>query len=168
MDYSVGDKVCFSDREGFGWVQSFCGASVVVCIQEVDITVPRSVLIKSCEDEEMLLSDSSFDRKSPSDARVATPRNVFREVDLHYDQLPTSYRFDESKSILERQIAYARSVISQAISDDVRTLVLIHGVGEDILRREIRLLLECYGSGLRFEPACDKRYGRGATLVRFR
>jgi DNA-nicking Smr family endonuclease len=51
-----------------------------------------------------------------------------------------------------------------AIRDGKRKLIVIHGVGEGILREEVRRMLQYY-DGVQFHDADMRRYGTGATEV---
>ena len=54
--------------------------------------------------------------------------------------------------------------LEAAIRDGKRKLIVIHGVGEGVLREEVRRTLQYY-QGVQFHDADMRRYGVGATEV---
>ncbi|HQZ43412.1 MAG TPA: Smr/MutS family protein, partial [Flavobacteriales bacterium] len=59
---------------------------------------------------------------------------------------------------------YFERALEGAIRDGKRKLIVIHGVGEGILREEVRRMLQFY-EGVRFHDADMRQYGSGATEV---
>ena len=51
-----------------------------------------------------------------------------------------------------------------AIRDGKKKLIVIHGVGEGVLREEVRKMLQFY-ENVRFHDADMRKYGVGATEV---
>jgi len=95
--------------------------------------------------------------KRPEDSSVA-------EVDLHLHKLvDDETRLDDAEK-LRYQLAHFERVLEAAIRDGKRKLIVIHGVGEGVLREEVRKLLRYY-EGTRFHDADMRRYGAGATEV---
>lgn len=90
--------------------------------------------------------------------------NSVAEVDLHLHELledETALSQDEK---LRYQLAYFERSLEGAIRNGKRKLIVIHGVGEGILREEVRKTLQYY-EGVRFVDADPQRYGSGATEV---
>ncbi|MEO8590384.1 MAG: Smr/MutS family protein [Flavobacteriales bacterium] len=90
--------------------------------------------------------------------------NSVAEVDLHLHELvddETKLNADEK---LSYQLAFFERRLEAAIRDGKRKLIVIHGVGEGVLREEVRRMLQYY-DGVRFHDADMSRYGAGATEV---
>lgn len=86
------------------------------------------------------------------------------EVDLHFAQLvefPKNYTRWEMVQI---QLQTARQAVDKARRSGIKTLILIHGVGEGRLREEIHQMLERMDR-LQFYDASYAKYGQGATEV---
>lgn len=95
--------------------------------------------------------------KRPEDASVA-------EVDLHMHELvPDETRMDKAEK-LSYQLAYFERRLEAAIRDGKKKLIVIHGVGEGVLREEVRKILQFY-ENVRFHDADMRKYGVGATEV---
>ncbi|MGV3637348.1 MAG: Smr/MutS family protein, partial [Flavobacteriales bacterium] len=95
--------------------------------------------------------------KRPEDNSVA-------EVDLHLHELVDDETKLSQGEKLKYQLAYFERALEAAIRDGKRKLIVIHGVGEGVLREEVRRMLQYYDS-VRFHDANMARYGSGATEV---
>ncbi len=95
--------------------------------------------------------------KKPEDNSVA-------EVDLHLHELVEDETRLSQGEKLKYQLAYFERALEGAIRDGKRKLIVIHGVGEGVLREEVRRMLLFY-DGVRFHDANMSRYGSGATEV---
>lgn len=85
-------------------------------------------------------------------------------VDLHIDKLVDSTRNLTNYDMLTIQLDTAQRQIDFAIKKRIQKVVLIHGVGEGVLRMELETLLRRYVN-LKFYDADYKTYGYGATEV---
>ena len=95
--------------------------------------------------------------KKPDDQGVA-------EVDLHLHEIvDDETRLSEGER-LEFQVRYFERALEAAIRDGKRKLIVVHGVGEGILREEVRKILRFY-PGVQFHDADMRRYGSGAAEV---
>jgi len=95
--------------------------------------------------------------KRPEDASVA-------EVDLHLHELVKDETRMDNAEKLTFQLAYFERRLEAAIRDGKKKLIVIHGVGEGVLREEVRKMLQFY-ENVRFHDADMRKYGVGATEV---
>ena len=95
-------------------------------------------------------------------AKVEDP-NVM-EIDLHLEKLVDNEERLSDGEKLTFQLDYFERMLNTAIRLRKRKLVVIHGVGEGILREEVRKVLQYY-EGCRFDDADPRRYGYGATAI---
>jgi hypothetical protein len=86
------------------------------------------------------------------------------EVDLHLHELVDNERGMSDGEKLQYQLSYFERMLTTAIRERKRRLIVIHGVGEGVLREEVRKVLQYYDH-LRFDDADPQRYGYGATAV---
>ena len=87
------------------------------------------------------------------------------EIDLHIENLIDNHRNLSNYEILSIQIRHCEFTIEKAIKNNISKLVVIHGIGEGVLKEEVRQLLNKYSV-----EAIDADYridGLGATEVRF-
>ncbi len=109
------------------------------------------------------------DRKRPAAAKAGGRRSEradesVMEVDLHLHELVDNERGMSDGEKLQYQLSYFERMLATAIRERKRRLIVIHGVGEGVLREEVRKVLQYY-EHLRFDDADPRRYGYGATAV---
>ena len=86
------------------------------------------------------------------------------EVDLHiYQLIPDCSRL-ESHEKLTIQLETVKKRLEFAFRKKIQRIVFIHGVGEGVLREELKYLLKKYDN-LDFYDADFQKYGMGATEV---
>ncbi|MBK7944751.1 MAG: Smr/MutS family protein [Flavobacteriales bacterium] len=108
-------------------------------------------------------------RRKPGAIRPGkTPKkqedNSVAEVDLHLHEIIDDERRLSEGERLEYQLRFFERALEAAIRNGKRKLIVIHGVGEGVLREEVRRILQYY-DGVRFYDGEMRRYGVGATEV---
>ncbi len=101
-------------------------------------------------------------RKKKS-AFIKSKNEVVMEVDLHAEKLLKSTRGMDSYDILSKQLETAKYKLEYCVSKRISKLVLIHGVGEGILKTELYSMLNNYP--VKYYDASYQKYGLGATEV---
>ena len=91
-------------------------------------------------------------------------KEVEGEIDLHIENLLDKWKGMSNGEIVLHQLSTAREAIDDAILAKKHRLVIIHGVGNGTLKKEVRKLIESY-PGIRCEDGHFSVYGAGATLV---
>lgn len=102
------------------------------------------------------------------DSRPASRLSDTMEVDLHIEALREDYMHLSPGEILRMQMARFRSALEDAISDKAKRIVFIHGIGNGILKMELRNELKRSYPEYTYQDASFKEYGFGATLVHLR
>lgn len=109
--------------------------------------------------------DSDIKTKSTRKASsVESGKLKITEIDLHIEELTDSHKGLSNHEILSRQMIAFRQFYSRARVNKTRKIVIIHGVGEGVLRYEIRSFLN-KENGVDFYDASYLDYGQGATVV---
>lgn len=88
------------------------------------------------------------------------------EVDLHFEALPEYSKRCTPGEILAIQIRHLERHLDTARTRRLRKLIVIHGVGEGVLRENVITLLSAL-EDVSFYDASYAQYGRGATEVLF-
>lgn len=86
------------------------------------------------------------------------------EVDLHSNKLIENTKHLSNHDILTLQLNTAKHHLNLAITQHVKKVIFIHGVGKGVLKLELKSLLARY----KHVTYCDadySRYGSGATEV---
>ncbi len=86
-------------------------------------------------------------------------------VDLHITELLDNTEGLSNREILELQKDKVETEMNRAISNSVKRIVFIHGVGQGVLKQEVAKLLKRKFKKYYFQDASFKEYGYGATMV---
>lgn len=174
----IGTRVAVVDDEIKGVVQSLSGSNAIILTDDgFLISYDQSELIEETE----LLKKITFTRSDISDIKISekpkSKNKIIRsksrkdrqppmEVDLHIEKLTNGYKRMSNYEILNLQVDTAQRQINFAKSKKIQRLVLIHGVGEGVLRTELEFLLNKQ-EGIKFYDADYQKYGNGALEVYF-
>ncbi len=89
------------------------------------------------------------------------------EIDLHIESLLDSHAGMSNQEILNYQLKEFQSFFKRAKQHHIRKLIIIHGVGEGILKDEVRAFL-VNKHGIEYYDADFREYGKGATAIEIR
>lgn len=85
------------------------------------------------------------------------------EVDLHITKLVKSTKGMDNYDILSMQVDTAKYKLEFAIRNRIPKIIFIHGVGEGVLKTELKFLFNRYN--VKVSDASYQKYGLGATEV---
>jgi len=86
------------------------------------------------------------------------------EVDLHIHHLTKSNKGMSNYDMLNIQIETAKRQLEFAMRKRIQKVVFIHGVGEGVLKEELKYLFGRYDN-VKYYDADYQKYGLGATEV---
>jgi hypothetical protein len=86
------------------------------------------------------------------------------EIDLHIEEIIESNLGLSNFQILTKQINEFKSFYKKAKLKHIQKIVVIHGVGEGVLKEEIRSYLSKQ-EGIEYFDADFREYGKGATTI---
>ena len=110
----------------------------------------------------------SGETKPPAPKIALTPKYIeFREVDLHIEKLTSDFNNLSASQMLDIQISSFEKAFDKAVLDNVRKLILIHGIGNGVLKNEIHRRLAKSPQIKHFKDAMKEKFGYGATEVEF-
>jgi hypothetical protein len=184
MIFQKGDHVRFLSEAGSGVVQRIEGETAWVEVDGFDLPFPLNELLavdggntRFVQKDVQLQNDAEmsaqFKAAKPNPKLKGALSDVFSrvnhkgipEIDLHLHQLIAHERGMLPHEKIELQMEYLNAVIYQAEQLTVREFIVIHGVGEGVLKSEVRKKInsipyaECW-------DASYKTYGYGATHVK--
>jgi hypothetical protein len=175
MELQIGDIVRFLNEEGQGEVKSFPDKKHALVLREDGIEViylVRYLVPFAAHQEYQLppLEESKFIKaKLKQDIKKANkPKPVQEkkmEVDLHMYELVKSTKNLTNGEMLQMQLRHFHTKMKEAQAKRLTKIVFIHGVGEGVLRSEIRHELRKY-ENVEFLDGDYREYGQGATEVR--
>ena len=112
------------------------------------------------------IAKSEFIKIKKAEKPVERKQQV--EVDLHIEEL-VKRPFELAKSqMLKVQLDHFEKALNQALLENYQSMVIIHGVGEGVLRKEVRKKLAANPHVKAVSNGDPVRYGNGATLIEFK
>lgn len=175
--FNIGDEVTVLDDSFSGKVKGFKKDRVVIETPEgfeLDFEAQELVKIADTGDMKSLFSSQSLssvlkDKEEPKKRSFVKEKRSKKdefvlEVDLHIEKLVPNKKGMSNYDILTLQTETAKRQIDFAIKNRMPKVVLIHGVGEGILKAELDFLLGRY-ENISFQDANYRKYGLGATEV---
>ncbi len=102
------------------------------------------------------------------DANNVQRKGEAMEVDLHIHELLDTHNNMSNSEIIAVQLEHFERTLRIAENKKISRVVYIHGIGQGILRAEIRKMLHDYYPNCEFMDAPYSHYGYGATEVRIR
>ncbi|MCC5917105.1 MAG: Smr/MutS family protein [Cryomorphaceae bacterium] len=174
MEFTAGQSVRFLNDVGSGIVVSHLGNMVRILREdgfEEDLPEEELVPIGSKDVLEEHLNRVEIRPKDQEVIRVSksksfTPATNVMEIDLHIHNLVENERQISKDKMLDIQLHHARKAIDDARKRNIKKLVLIHGIGQGVLRDAVIKLLDGYDR-LQYYDASYQKYGKGATEVEF-
>ena len=185
MDFKLGDKVRFLNEVGEGKVLKILSSSSYLIETEdgFDQTYNANelVAVKNSSDykiDGVLFNESVQDKINSEDKAndEAYLKQKFRHlhnyssedelvIDLHIEELIDSHKGLSNSQILNIQLTNFKRELNVAIRRKASKLIVIHGVGEGVLKAEIRKELYDHFPEYDYHDASYKEYGYGATEV---
>lgn len=185
MAFRVGDHVHIIDEEGEGVILELKRNNMVMVeIDDFSYEFPITNLIKVDSDNNIVhkTHEKSFDKyvgnETPiNKVNIAIPistdvfdsmsRKGYPELDLHIHELVVNPQGMSNSEMLAIQIQCLEQFIVSCVRKSVSEFVVIHGVGEGVLRTEVHKVLDSHGN-VSFHDADYSEYGYGATYAKMR
>ncbi|MBL4863148.1 MAG: Smr/MutS family protein [Crocinitomicaceae bacterium] len=181
MKFHIGQKIVFLHESGGGVVNSITeegryivededGFERAFLTSELALVYSEDYKISE-EDIQGINEDESFSyAKHHVTKEVLTgarrPIDVW-ELDLHIEEITESHARWSNAEILKKQMQELRSFYQRAKSKRIRKIIIIHGVGEGVLKEEVRSFFDKQDA-LEYYDADYREYGKGATAVELR
>lgn len=174
MDFNIGDLVRLKDDVGQGVITSIHADQLWVEINGIEIPLQRNELVKVTHDQ-LITRFDAIDKISHKDRlvghtareklnKLSTPQEAVYELDLHIHELLDRHNHMSNGEILQYQMNCCRRFMMEAIERRYRKVILIHGVGEGVLKLEIHRYLDQLQK-VEYHDAPYRTYGYGATEV---
>ena len=166
-----GQKITIKDADGFTrYYRSNELAKQMLDTYNVD-TVEASDFIedKLVATERTVRSAQTESRHNNSKGRQVPLDNKTNEIDLHIEVLMPEAVHWPVAEILQKQMIACRSFVEKAVAQKMKTIILIHGKGEGVLKNEIYNYLNRVEGQLHvnvsYHDADFRTFGTGATQV---
>ena len=172
--FEKGDKVSVLDDNITGYVIGFKKDLVIVDVDDFPMEYYPHELIKIENEPTRFFTEKSIDevlaekadpkRKNTVKEKPSKKEQFSITYDLHIEKLVKDFSRMTNHDILIIQLDTARYHLEHAIRNRIPRIVLIHGVGEGVLKTELDFMLSRY-KNVTFEDANYQKYGLGATQV---
>ena len=173
--FKVGDKVRLLNEKGEGVVTKVVNSTLLeVAIDGFDFRYHPSDLVIITTDDELQnpkyhKNYEDKDRKTikKNSDKVQVKRKIDAttvEIDIHIHELTDRYKHLTNGEIINIQLDTLVRELDRAIQNNMDKVIVIHGVGTGVLKREVRTILKQYAN-IEFYDASYQRYGYGATEV---
>ena len=178
-DFQIGDKVSVLDDAIDGVVVEINKNQIIIETTDgFPLTYFSNELVKNNISNDLkgyisrdaisqVKAEKQEEKKRNFTKEKKSSRDVFAlEVDLHIEKLVPSKKGLNNYDILTIQLDTAKRQLDFAIRNRIPKLVLIHGVGEGVLKSELEFLLKRY-ENITVQEANYQKYGQGAMEVYF-
>jgi len=178
MSFKVGQKVVFLHEVGGGTILEIDHLSRYIVEDENGFSKPYfKTDIAPVHQEDYKLGDTDFSivEGESSSTRVnhtvrkekanseALQKNYW-EIDLHIESLTDSHKSLSNAEIINKQMNAFKVFFNKARIKRMRKIVAIHGVGEGVLKHEVRAYLDKLDD-IKYYDADYGEYGKGATTI---
>jgi ASC-1-like (ASCH) protein len=175
MRFKIGEKVLFLRESGEGVVQSYKSDNQVNVLDETGFenVFPENELVEIKGDQSGVI-DSTLGVKNESinagtadhqeDVGAIYKHKEYWEIDLHTHAILDSEKGMSNHQLLSHQLWEFKRFYSKAREKRLRKIVIIHGVGEGVLKSEVRHFLEGK-EGIKYYDGDFRKYGKGATTA---
>jgi len=176
MLYRSGMKVVFLHQAGSGVVEGILSNGRVSVLDgdgfahsylpsQIAPVYNEEYRIEDDEAENIYIQDNRLNKRLHHKSSSDINKNKFvPEIDLHIEELTDSHRGLSNHEILSQQMIAFRQFFTRSKANKTRKIVAIHGVGEGVLRYEIRSFLN-KENGVEYYDASYEEYGQGATVI---
>ena len=167
-----GELVVVEDEDGFE--RSVERRELIAALEpEVEAdkygnTIPdiATLLAQDVGEKRMRELQKEFEvRYQNSQATSMARRDAHMEVDLHIHELVDDQRGLPDRAKLAIQMNHFDRMMDIAKREKLRRIVFIHGVGQGVLRHQIRTSLDQHHPDCTYREGDPRKYGRGATEV---
>jgi hypothetical protein len=176
MKFKVGEKVGFLNEKGFALVKELISSHQVRIEDEhgFDQIYPVETLVKlhgemELDDKPIYKDDAEQVENQLTyhirEEKSGIKQENYWELDLHIESLTEDHRGMNNFQIMKTQMQEFKRFFSKAKAEHIQKLVVIHGVGEGVLKNEIRNYLATQ-EFVEFFDASYLEYGKGATEIK--
>ena len=149
--FEIGDKVKFIRSNDYGVIQSIISerkvqvedSSKFLSIVNIDEIIPFDKSTNSVSSYGNFTSNKEKNYNAKNLKKVISNLNVVK-LDLHIENLSADYHMMTNFEIIQIQIKKCEDLIMKSLNSNVHKLIIVHGIGEGVLKKEVHDLLDRY------------------------
>lgn len=178
MSFQIGDMVQVIDEDANGEIVGFSNANTaLVAIDGFDYpyAITNLMLVEDGNTIKTVIDTPTFETPTPKKGAqvvntfaIDVMRQVNKygqpELDLHIEELVLNPKPLSAHKKLQIQVATLEQFISSCVAQSINQFVVIHGVGQGVLKQEVKKVLLSHGN-IMVKDADHRLYGSGATHV---
>jgi hypothetical protein len=172
--FSNGDLVLVLNESGHFIFKSYKTSQFAILVDEYEFEreFPINQISKVLDSGEKMLKIKSVPKEKLENKPVPKMPPKFQEnavIDLHMHELVDNHQGWTNTQILEYQMAHLRRQLDLLMQKRVRRVEIIHGVGDQVLMKEVRMFLRKF-KGCEINDKSYTRNGFGATefIIRYK
>ena len=172
VEVLLGDKIKVEDEDGFD--REYHRKELVVVGDRASeeeaywnkLPSLSDILAKDVDENKQKKICETFEVKY-ANARATSQhrRGEHMEVDLHFHELVEDMSMLKDRVFLDVQLNHFERMMRIASEQRIRKIIFIHGVGQGVLRNQIRNRLDLYYPDCSARDANPREYGAGATEI---
>lgn len=170
IDVLPNGKVLLEDENGFD-IEVHSRELLLVNIDEQDLYNNKlpdisEILDREIDEKKRKAIEENFQQKYSNIQQVNSKRGGEHwVVDLHFHELVDHVSDLTDKAKLDIQLNHFERMMKMAAEQKVRKVIFIHGVGQGVLRHQLRSRLEMYYPECSVRDANPREFGAGASEV---
>jgi hypothetical protein len=170
IDVLPNGKVLLEDENGFD-IEVRSRELLLVNIDEQDLYNNKlpdisEILDLEIDEKKRKAIEENFQQKYSNIQQVNSKRGGEHWlVDLHFHELVDHVSDFTDKAKLDIQLNHFERMMKMAAEQKVRKVIFIHGVGQGVLRHQLRSRLEMYYPECSVRDANPREFGAGASEV---
>jgi hypothetical protein len=176
MKFHLNERVAFLREKGYAIVKSISNTKLVVLDDDgFERYVYADELVKIIADDflietklSQLSEKDNYEKecKPKVEKQKKNHREIadFLEIDLHIEKLPDEILNTPSLHYIDLQMKALRHFLEKVKKNRISYFVIIHGVGDGILKNEVLSYLSKF-EYFKISVADHTKYGNGATKV---
>lgn len=151
MQFKIGDKVLFKKDDLKGEVMrvnSFYKVKVLTDDGfEMDVSIKDLVKIEKGTDQAISYGETSSSKDKTLRLLKSQKQDKSQAVliiDLHVELLTDNFQHMNNFEIVQMQLDICHKKVEKALSSNCQKIIIIHGIGAGILKKEVHKLLNHY------------------------
>ena len=166
--FKIGDSVSVINDTMTGKIVAIAGEKISIECQDGFLySFDSKELVASKAWNPLILPNMKEDKTAasgvPKTRFKSKKRTMVKEVDLHIHELIDSEKGMSNYDKLSLQLKTVQRELELAIAKRQQKIIFIHGRGEGVLKKELRILCSKYP--VEYHDASYTEYGMGATEV---
>tara|TARA_B100000965_G_C19590944_1_gene757956 strand:+ start:982 stop:1494 length:513 start_codon:yes stop_codon:yes gene_type:complete len=150
-DYKIGDRVNFLKSNDFGIVKTIISerklevedsSGFLSIVNKTDL-IPFNKSTNSVSSYGDLNFKKDKLSKDQKKIKIKSNLNVLK-LDLHIENLISDYHLMTNAEIINIQVKKCEDILLNSINSNIHKLVIVHGIGEGVLKKEVHNLLKRY------------------------